>query len=143
MQLFYRIDLPANDGGLVQHCLKALEPCSNEKVHVDLSVHNAARICRLPGMWNRKGDETADRKHRLAEVLEMPKEIEVVSEVLLQNLAKPVVSLSGLNDSSSGSLNPVADDFNDRGDITPILIQHGWTLKSKGDQEYWWRAAGY
>ena len=139
MQLLYRVDLPADDGGLVQRCLKALEPCSNEKVHVDLSVHNAARICRLPGTWNRKGDEVSDRVHRVAEVLETPENIEMVSETLLQKLAGPVASSPEPNTPPFDSSNPIADDFNARGDIAPTLTQHGWTLKSEGDQQEWWR----
>ena len=139
MQLLYRINLPADDDDLVQRCLKALEPCSNKKVHVDLSVYNAARICRLPGTWNRKGDEVSDRVHRVAEVLETPEKIEVVSGELLQKLGGPIVASPEHNTSSSSSTNSVADDFNARGDIAPILIQHGWTLKSEGDQQYWYR----
>ena len=139
MQLFYRIDLEVDDNDLVQRCLKALEPCSTEKVHVDLSVYNAARICRLPGTMNRKGDEISGRAHRMAEVLETPEKIEVVAEALLQKLAEPVAVSPEHNTPLSGSSNPVADDFNVRGDITPILTQHGWTLKSEGDQQEWWR----
>ena len=139
MQLLYRIDLPTDDSGLVQRCLKALEPCSTKEVHVDLGVHNAARICRLPGTWNRKGDEVSDRVHRVAEVLETPESIETVSETLLQKLAGPVASSPEHDSSSFDSSNPVADDFNARGDIAPVLTQHGWMLKSEGDQQEWWR----
>ena len=139
MQLFYRIDLPADDDDLVQRCLKALEPCSTDAVHVDLSVHNAARICRLPGTMNCKGDEIPGRVHRMAEVLETPEKIKVVSGELLQKLAGPIVASSEHHTSSSGSTNSVADDFNVRGDIAPVLTQHGWTLKSESDQQYWYR----
>lgn len=31
------------------------------------------------------------------------------------------------------------DDFNERGDIRPTLRAHGWTLKKRGDNEYWCR----
>lgn len=31
------------------------------------------------------------------------------------------------------------DDFNESGDIRPVLRAHGWTLKRKGDNEYWCR----
>ena len=137
MQLLYRVNLPADDGGLVQRCLKALNPCSNEKVHVDLGVHNAARICRLPGTKNCKGDETASRKHRVAEVLETPKNIEVVSEALLQKLATTVAEEKAASSNSEQST--PATDFNLRGEIEPILEKHGWTLIDETDQQLWLR----
>lgn len=137
MQLFYRIDLPADDENLVQRCLKALEPCSNEKVHVDLSVHNAARICRVPGTWNRKGDNMNTRPHRVAEVLETPENLVPVSTDLLCSLAT-AAHLKSECVISYGS-NSVAEDFNARGDIRSILEAHGWTLKAEAGQQYWYR----
>ena len=156
-QLLYRVNLPADDGGLIQRCLQALLPCSTEAVHIDISVHNAARISRLPGTWNRKGDSTESRPHRLAEILEIPARIEIVSEELLRNLAgdgnkniEPANrdNLQNISNRNSQNLevsdcyhfSPI-DDFNSRGDIAPILLAHGWTLKSESDQQYWRRPA--
>jgi len=83
-QLLYRVDLPADDGGLVQRCLQALQPCSTNDVHVDLSVHNPARICRLPGTWNRKGPDAFMPHWELARRLSWPeKKIQDVRESLL------------------------------------------------------------
>lgn len=162
-QLLYRIDLSANDDDLVQRCLQALQPCSTDDVHVDLSVHNAARICRLPGTWNRKGDSTETRPHRVAEIIDLPDELKVVSADLLHKLAgndpeKPENSTADANstpatnsqyitsysdighqDVTNGDLISSIDDFNRRGDIAPVLEKHGWTLKSESDQQYWWR----
>jgi len=42
---------------------------NNENAEVDVSVHNPARIMRLPSTWNRKGDGTTERRHRQAEVI--------------------------------------------------------------------------
>lgn len=67
-----RINLPNNDGATetVQKCLQALdEKFSNDKVHVDTGVYNAARIWKLYGTVVRKGDSTSDRPHRLARLL--------------------------------------------------------------------------
>ena len=86
-QLLYRIDLPADDGGLVQQCLQQLSPCSTDDVHVDLSVHNPARICRLPGTWNRKGDSIDTRPHRMAEIIDKPDKMATVSVGLLRRLS--------------------------------------------------------
>lgn len=155
-QLLYRIDLPADDGGLIQQCLQALSPCSTDDVHVDLSVHNAARICRLPGTWNRKGDSTKTRPHRVAEIIAKPDAMQIASTDLLHKLVgKSVVQADSTCPNKSQyvttygdigrqvvtnyDLSSSIDDFNQRGDIAPILEKHGWTLKSESDQQYWWR----
>jgi hypothetical protein len=41
-------------------------------VKIDQSVHNPARLCKVPGTWARKGDNTTDRPHRIAQFLEVP-----------------------------------------------------------------------
>jgi hypothetical protein len=46
--LLYRIDLPADDGGLVQRVLQALAArFDTETVKIDTSVHNPARFTKL------------------------------------------------------------------------------------------------
>ena len=40
-----------------------------ERAKVDTSVHNAARISRLPGTINRKGEDTPERPHRRSAVI--------------------------------------------------------------------------
>jgi hypothetical protein len=71
--LLYRIDLPADDGGLVEHILKALAArFDSDRVKIDQKVFNAARICNLPGTMARKGDHTPTRPHRRAALLEVP-----------------------------------------------------------------------
>jgi hypothetical protein len=39
---------------------------------IDVTVRNASRVMKLPGTWTRKGEETADRPHRMAKLLEVP-----------------------------------------------------------------------
>ncbi len=140
-QLLYRIDLPADDGGLVQRCLQALQPCSTDTVHVDLSVHNAARICRLPGTWNRKGDHTDTRPHHIAEIIDKPEKFVTVPTELLQSLlsTESEPTPQAISHRQSDNFSSVIADFNRRGDIASILEKHGWTLKSESDQQYWWR----
>ena len=86
-QLMYRIDLPVNDEGLVHACLKEIAKASDERVHVDLTVHNPARIWRLPGTMNRKGDHTEERPHRMAILFSEPRELLTVSRVRLEDIA--------------------------------------------------------
>ncbi len=67
---FYRIDLPAEDGGIVERCLKALaQRFDTDAAKIDQKVFNPARIAKVPGTWARKGDDTSDRPHRQGGVL--------------------------------------------------------------------------
>lgn len=68
-----RVDLPADDGGLIERCLNALAARFNDDaVKVDTSVHNSARIWKLYGTRASKGDNTPGRPHRLARLIELP-----------------------------------------------------------------------
>jgi len=88
--LFYGIDLPADDDGLVRRVLEALNAqLGNEKARVDTTVHDPARLARLPGTKNCKGDPLDDRPHRLCRVLRWPRgRLESVPRQLLEELAK-------------------------------------------------------
>jgi len=58
--LLYRIDVPPDDGGLVQRCLTALaQRFDDERVSVDQKVFNPARIWKLCGTLAGKGDADA------------------------------------------------------------------------------------
>jgi hypothetical protein len=71
--LLNQIDLPADDGGLVQRVLAAIATrLDTELVKIDRAVHNPARLCKLPFTWARKGDPTGNRPHRQARLLEVP-----------------------------------------------------------------------
>lgn len=90
--LLYPIDLlnDADAKQLIEHALKALAAqFDDDAVTVDTSVHNAARICKLPGTVARKGDATPDRPHRLSHVLEDPqlRPGEIVTRQQLEKLA--------------------------------------------------------
>lgn len=73
-QLLYRLpDLPLGSD-LVKRTLEALQPCSDDHVEIDQTVFNPARIWRLPGTLNRKGDPCPEqlRHHRPSRVLVLP-----------------------------------------------------------------------
>jgi hypothetical protein len=71
--LLYRIDLPADDGGIVQRVLQALaRRFDTDAVKIDQKVFNPARVCKLPGTLARKGDNIPARPHRRAKFLEVP-----------------------------------------------------------------------
>jgi hypothetical protein len=84
--LLYRVDL-ANDQrstDLVQRMLRGIAArCAPDDVDIDLTVYNAARICKLYGTMARKGDSTMDRPHRRSTILEFPEFLTTLrSEVL-------------------------------------------------------------
>lgn len=156
--LLYRVDLPADDGGLLRRCIQALQPMADDTVHIDNSVWNASRICRLAGTMNCKGDNLPERPHRLSRILEAPESLQVVPVALLEALAAtleahtrtpppgPAASTAteisqpaAPGDAQSGANRP-GDDFNSRGDIGPILEHHGWQhLGDSGDNQLWRR----
>jgi phage/plasmid-associated DNA primase len=84
-----RIDLhnlPENVA-LVKGCLEALDFLfSDERIHVDVTSQNPARIWKLYGTMARKGDSTADRPHRLSRLLEVPTVLETVTKEQLEAL---------------------------------------------------------
>ena len=86
--LLYRIDLPAQDGGLVARCLKGLAAqFDSAEVTIDTKVHDANRICKLYGTVARKGDHTEQRPHRLSSITINPQPLLVVPVSLLEILA--------------------------------------------------------
>jgi phage/plasmid-associated DNA primase len=91
--LLYRIDLPNDEGSraLIERCLKALgaafdrDPSENQPGwEIDKTTFNAARIWKLYGTVARKGDNTPERPHRRARILEVP---ETVEPVRIEDLA--------------------------------------------------------
>lgn len=85
-QLMYRIDLPADAGELVRRVIGEIAKASSEQVAIDTSVHNPARIWRLPGTMNCKGDSIPERPHRMARILEEPEDIVSVSREQMQDI---------------------------------------------------------
>jgi hypothetical protein len=70
--LLYRVGLPNDTASrdLVERCLKVLAArYDSDKVKVDQKVHNASRICKVPGTWTRKAEHTEERPHRQSRLL--------------------------------------------------------------------------
>lgn len=88
--LFRTEELENNDANtdLIARTLKALAQRFNDaKVEIDITTFNAARIMRIPGTLNMKGDSTADRPHRYAKLIDVPPEFEIVSREQLEQIA--------------------------------------------------------
>jgi hypothetical protein len=85
--LLYRIDLPCNDGKVLEQVLTALaDRFDGDGVKLDRSVHNQARIARLYGTLAAKGDNTKERPQRLSKILKAPESLEVASAEKLRAL---------------------------------------------------------
>ena len=98
----YRIDLPADDKGLVRRCLEALgDRFDNDTIKIDRKVFNAARISKLYGTTPHKGHSIPDRPHRPARMIEIPEILDVVPieklEALAAMVAKPAATPSTNN----------------------------------------------
>jgi hypothetical protein len=84
----YRIELPADDGGLVERVLRTADArFTDDKVKIDKSLGNASRIIKRYGTLSRKGDNTQDRPHRWTRVCSIPDEYRVVPADLLEAFA--------------------------------------------------------
>ena len=73
--LLYPLDLPNNEEGLklVTGTLVALDRrYSDDRVKVDVTCANAARIWKAYGTVARKGDSIPGRHHRISRILEVP-----------------------------------------------------------------------
>ncbi len=84
MHLLYRVELPAEDGGLIGRVLGALAARFDDAaVKVDQKVFNPARIWKLYGTVAAKGDDTAERPHRVSRLICVPEVVGVVAREAL------------------------------------------------------------
>lgn len=73
--LYYPIDLPNDTVSetLVRDVFEILSArFTDDRVKIDSQVGDANRIMRLPGSWGRKGRDSEERPHRLAQILSVP-----------------------------------------------------------------------
>lgn len=124
VHLLYAINLANTDENkaLVQNCLKALAFLfGDDKVDVDQSVFNPARISKLYGTMAQKGANTKERPHRMSRILSAPKQMEVVQKELLEKLAsdRPV------------EMAPTKKDYNSGFDIADWLDRYGLRYEEK------------
>lgn len=122
--LYYRLDLPAEDGSLVKRTIVALaDRFDTAAVKIDRSVHNAARITRAIGTVNCKGENMPERPHRLAMILDAPEVLVAVTREQLEALVTPMATMAATT--------PTGDKF----DVAGWLTQRGmqYTTESMPD----------
>lgn len=82
----FRIDLPADDKGLIRKVLLAVNRLGFGGAKIDTTVHDAVRLTRCYGTMNRKGTATPDRPHRATSILDYGNN-EVLSRTKMQKFA--------------------------------------------------------
>jgi putative DNA primase/helicase len=147
--LLYSIDLPNHEEStqLIKVVLVALDSrFSDDSVGVDKGVFNAGRIWKLYGTQSRKGDDTADRPHRIARILEAPKQMEIVPRETLEKVAGTSIKILDKVAGVSVKVNEGDKTFNEiaysgkRGpDAKKWLIDHGITITKEKDN---WNGSG-
>ena len=100
--VLYKIDLPSQDNGLVENCIRALAKLFNTpSVSIDERCHNPARIMKIPYTKACKGTSTRDRPHRYSKIVDCPPAWDIVPLQLLRELAESYTG-SGTIPSSTG-----------------------------------------
>lgn len=94
--LLYPLDLPINEAELVKRVLAGLAArfdvvsVPEQRIiglHIDQTVYNPSRICKLYGTLVCKGDDTENRPHRMARILKVPESLDSVPRALLEAMA--------------------------------------------------------
>ena len=123
--LMYRIDVPADDHGLVQRCLEGLAGRFDDAaVTLDRKVYNPARIWKLYGTPAGKGDNTPDRPHRLARIIQAPAVLTMVPADLLESLASLTVKTS-MSASTRSTPKPTGGSF----DLEDWIARNGLAVR--------------
>lgn len=85
--VLYAIDMPTDDNGLMKRFLAGIGGSWTGDVEIDTAVFNPARLIRLPGTMNCKGDSTAERPHRMATIYHVPETINLTEASAFESLA--------------------------------------------------------
>lgn len=127
--LLYRVDLPTDDAGIIERCLRALAGRYDDgAVTVDTTVHNPARIWKLYGTMACKGDNTQDRPWRMSRIIRQPDLLQTVPDELLQALADEA------RDAAAESPRPAPRAMDAAYDVAAFIGRHG--LDADGPAEW-------
>jgi len=104
IHLYIDIDLPNNPETvqLLKGCLEALAGKFNDdKVNIDIKVHNSARISKIAGTAVRKGEYSKKRPWSESKIMEVPKKREIASLETLEKLRDSGRKEGGKSDTKS------------------------------------------
>ena len=119
----YKVDMPNTEEvrDLLSQFLQSVALMfTDEKVDLDESVFNAARICKLYGTTAKKGANLPERPWRMSEIVYVPSEIKVTDISLFQSVAnllpkeepKPTLPYRGGNTNEPFDLERFLNDHN-------------------------------
>jgi P4 family phage/plasmid primase-like protien len=163
--LHYQLpDLPNEDAvsgrsGLIATALAALAHRFNDEppVHVDKTVFNAARICKLYGTMAHKGDDTTERPHRASALFESVPEslddVPLITKKQLKSLAALAPAADGTipakkkagapkTTKKKGKTKPMPKEYENLGKlrVDEYLSQYGvgvHSIEQKGSETYY------
>ena len=136
--LLYRVDLPNDDDttNLVKRFLAVLaKRYDNDRVTIDPSACNAARICKLIGTTARKGSHLVDipgvkdRPHRVTWFEQPTSPLQSVPVAALDAIAGQCELPAAVYNDSEGLLDQTrpGDDFASKVSWDEILVPAGWS----------------
>lgn len=119
----YKVDMPNTDEvrDMLSQFLQSIALMfTDEKVDIDESVFNAARICKLYGTTAKKGANLPERPWRMSEIVYVPSEIKVTDISLFQAVAnllpkeepKPTLPYRGSNNNEPFDLERFLNEHN-------------------------------
>lgn len=86
-----RLENTEENAQLLSRCLQSLDMMfSTEDVHIDTVNFNPSRICKLYGTLAQKGENTADRPHRMSRIIGDVKPVKQTKKAYLEKLAEAV-----------------------------------------------------
>ncbi len=124
----FPVDLPNNDGStqLLRDVLQTLNTrFGDDIVGIDLTMFNAARICKVYGTVACKGDNTPDRPHRLAQLESIPAALVTVTADQLAALASETADASQTHQSTPPNQSPSED-------LIDFFTRRGWYVADLG-----------
>ena len=123
--LMYRIDEPNDDAARIdiEFATKMLSSIfSTSVVSIDVGMFNASRVWKVYGTISAKGSSTDERPHRVAQILEVPSELLVVTREQIENVARP------LRDAKSEEFKDMTGEY--ISDMVKWLSDRGQTVVS-------------
>jgi hypothetical protein len=82
---------------------RVVEHCKHDGAKIDVSMFNAARVCKLPGTVARKGSDIPEQPHRLAKLLNIPEPIKAIGLDQLMTIVGQPQDQSALVPQSHGN----------------------------------------
>jgi hypothetical protein len=150
--LLFPIDLPNDEESteLIRRVLLATEQhVGTPDAHVDLTMFNAARIIRLMGTTNRKGDCIGERVHRIAKLIYVPDYLEkgwsepisaerlkAVAALAVEEKKPPKNAKPGTNGHTNGHTSNGAGNYSRRLNLPRYLATRGVKYSEHHDGSY-------